>query len=306
MIVTHGGKWDADLVEDRLLDPPAAASPEEIVDRFPRKMAISFECRDGTVELAQSGNDVLRMPAPEHMSSPTSRDDISDNGAGGRQNQFEKSSKTLAQRVKARLGARDFAWLARQAGIPTSTLHSMLGGTMPRADNALRLARVLGCSVEWLVSGQDTVDAAPTPVADDSRDGMLDLAVFDIIDLAAQGQPRPVARYPVRRASLSEDARRCAGLWLCQMPSSLMMPLASAGDLLICTEPDAVLVDGRVYILVLDGRPMVRRVFLRSGGVALVPDGRIDQAIDVALDAAKEPSLRAIGRVVGVLAVRTP
>ena len=48
--------------------------------------------------------------------------------------------------------------VAEKAGITKRAIDSYVGsrGCMPAADVAVRLARVLGCSVEYLVTGRDT------------------------------------------------------------------------------------------------------------------------------------------------------
>ena len=48
--------------------------------------------------------------------------------------------------------------VASRAGITKRAIDSYVGarGCMPSADVAVRLARVLGCSVEYLVTGHDT------------------------------------------------------------------------------------------------------------------------------------------------------
>ena len=54
--------------------------------------------------------------------------------------------------------------VADKAGISKHTLDTYVGarGCMPAADVAVRLAKVLGVSVEWLITGED----ARTPTAD--------------------------------------------------------------------------------------------------------------------------------------------
>ena len=54
--------------------------------------------------------------------------------------------------------------VADKAGISKHTLDTYVGarGCMPAADVAVRLAKVLGVSVEWLITGEDV----RTPAAD--------------------------------------------------------------------------------------------------------------------------------------------
>lgn len=48
--------------------------------------------------------------------------------------------------------------VAKQAGITKHAMDTYVGsrGCMPAADIAVRLAKVLGVSVEWLITGEDT------------------------------------------------------------------------------------------------------------------------------------------------------
>lgn len=64
----------------------------------------------------------------------------------------EKLERLTDDRFKTRV--------ARKAGLTANALHAYLKRKqMPRADNALRLARALGVSVEWLID--DTQEWPP-------------------------------------------------------------------------------------------------------------------------------------------------
>lgn len=67
--------------------------------------------------------------------------------------------KTLADRVKQRLA--DLGLSAREVSKRTTGttefLRPVLNGAQPRADNLEKLARVLGVSVEWLLTGQGDI-----------------------------------------------------------------------------------------------------------------------------------------------------
>jgi transcriptional regulator with XRE-family HTH domain len=59
----------------------------------------------------------------------------------------EKLSRLTEQMNKSKVG--------RRAGLATSTIGSLLcTGSIPRADTALRIARVLRVSIEWLVDDE--------------------------------------------------------------------------------------------------------------------------------------------------------
>lgn len=65
-------------------------------------------------------------------------------------------------------GDRKRPWLAERAGVSLSTLNGWFkNDRIPRADEATRVARVLGRTVEYLVTGQEpTTKQMPPELAD--------------------------------------------------------------------------------------------------------------------------------------------
>src|SRR3546814_20423833 len=53
------------------------------------------------------------------------------------------------------------------------------------------------------------------------------------------------------------------------MPSDSMPDIAREGGMILCEDVDGELMDGRVYIFMLDWRPLVRRVAIRPEGIVL-------------------------------------
>jgi transcriptional regulator with XRE-family HTH domain len=52
-------------------------------------------------------------------------------------------------------------WVAKKAGVSFNTLHGWISkGVLPRADDAVRIARALNTSVEYLVTGGTEREAA--------------------------------------------------------------------------------------------------------------------------------------------------
>lgn len=100
---------------------------------------------------------------------PESHSEQSDNADSSEHLQEDLRVSGIASRIRDRLGGQAPAVFARENGIPSSTIDSVLRGTIPRADNALRIARALGCSVDWLLTGKNaglpsTADAARSEV----------------------------------------------------------------------------------------------------------------------------------------------
>lgn len=61
----------------------------------------------------------------------------------------------FAERLRIALSGRTVQWLADNAGISYSTVRKYLDGSSPTVDKAASLARALGCSLDWLATGQD-------------------------------------------------------------------------------------------------------------------------------------------------------
>lgn len=105
--------------------------------------------------------------------------------------QSESSNNGIIGRIRLMLGGREASPVARQAGIPASTMHSIMHGTIPRADNAVRLASALGCSVEWLITGEDPKpQGGPRPITVGERPRLVygdELSQPSDATIAAQG-----------------------------------------------------------------------------------------------------------------------
>ncbi|MFN3371029.1 MAG: helix-turn-helix transcriptional regulator [Sphingomonadaceae bacterium] len=65
-------------------------------------------------------------------------------------------------RILELLDGRPISWLAREADVKRSTLNAAISGTLPSVDKALRIARALGTTVEWLMTGEEAAaDCTP-------------------------------------------------------------------------------------------------------------------------------------------------
>ncbi len=176
---------------------------------------------------------------------------------------------------------------------------------MPKADTAVRLARALGSSVEWLVRGVEGGSVGTLSDASDSEWVMLprlDLNAFSLID----GRPDAVEEIPVRRDWLYRVARQSKDLWLAEMPGDAMPEIAAAGEFILCRDPQPPLADGRAYVWLANGRPIVRRVSLTPTGLILkAGDPNIDPLVIPADDIEDAlEGLTPIALVLGSIALR--
>lgn len=184
--------------------------------------------------------------------------------------------------------------VAKEIGVAKSVIGDWEKGSIPNAERFFRLADVLAVDPRWLVDG--TVPAAST--FDD--DGWVKLPRFDLIDFI-DGHPVPIEEVPIRREWLLTSVRTIAGLWLAEMPSDAMPDTAREGETIICRAPEQLLQDGKVYVLVLDGRLIVRRVQVRPEGLVLkAGDASIDPIV---VHPDRVEQLTPVGRVLGKISV---
>ncbi|MBF0178099.1 MAG: helix-turn-helix domain-containing protein [Magnetococcales bacterium] len=74
---------------------------------------------------------------------------------------------------------------ARRCATPTSSVKSWLLGTMPKIDNAAKIAKMCGVSLEWLATGEGPKrrgDAAPEKPAKGSIPGYPDVGAMDVLE----------------------------------------------------------------------------------------------------------------------------
>jgi phage repressor protein C with HTH and peptisase S24 domain len=84
----------------------------------------------------------------------------------------------IGERIEAEMKRREWSEgeLARRAGIPQPTVHRIIKGESksPRQENIQAIAKVFGCSIEWLWTGAGKaplgqIEAAPASAADKVR-----------------------------------------------------------------------------------------------------------------------------------------
>lgn len=177
------------------------------------------------------------------------------------------------------------------------TLDGYLRGAMPSGDRLFALADVLKVNPRWLVTGAGPMDEA-VPEADPD---IVTLPRFDIFAFDEHGKPEPSSYVTMRMDWLLRSARTVAGLWIADMPSDSLPEVAKEGDGLICQDVDQ-LVDGRTYIFLLDGRPIVRKLQIRPEGLVLKAGGGSDPII---ISGERTEHLIPIGRVVAAIALNT-
>lgn len=190
-----------------------------------------------------------------------------------RTGKIDDGASAFAERLQVALKGRVLARIADQVGIAPSTIQRYLGGSIPAADTAFKLARVLDVRVEWLIAGEGPINYPAEAAGDDAE---VALPRFDVFSFGEYGKGPAVETVRVPAAWLMAVTKTTAGLWLTEMPSGALPEVAREGETIICRDPETPLQDRRVYIFLLDGRPIVRRVAFQPNAVVLRGEDEAD------------------------------
>ena len=170
--------------------------------------------------------------------------------------------------------------LGRECDLSKSTISQYRSGKYEaKYDRIVKMARVLGCSPEWL-SGQDV---PMTPVVSDSTMGTVPV-------LAMSGL-NPEALFASENICGQEPAEElyCDGHhFVLIAEDDSMDPLILCGDKVLCVRQDT-LADGQTGILILpDGSVLIRRIASEEGERVMeranryYPPRHIDDSIRIA------------------------
>lgn len=187
--------------------------------------------------------------------------------------------------------------LADASGISRQLVSEYLSGKkIAGADNLFSLADCLGVQARWLLRGDGDRERALRPEQVDHL-----IPRFDLFRFSEHGKPEPSEMISIPDAIL-QALRVRSGLWLAEMPSSAMPSLAHEGELLVCRDPEETLQDRRIYIFLINGRPIVRRVFVRHEGLQLRSENDAD---DILITPHDLEMLTPIARVVSAISVHS-
>lgn len=198
-----------------------------------------------------------------------------------------------------RLDGKPQSWLAREAGLDTSTLSDILSKAMPKADSAMRIAAALGTTVEWLLTGET---ARKARLFDANDHSWIMVPRYDPRLFDESGKGEPIETYPIMLDWLNRHARSSKDLWVTEMPAHhLQGNVPEEGDTIICR--DVTLREGLgTFLYLFDGAPIVRRFVL--------PDPpRYDPAVgearptswDLGAPENDPPGMRVVARILGAL-----
>lgn len=171
---------------------------------------------------------------------------------------MEDAEDARGKRLKAALGERSNAWLAKQVGVVASTVHGYAHGKIPPADVALRICDVLGIDLRWYVEGK----GAAALVGDD-------IVAVPMLDRMGEVQEHPVGYSARLIESLRADPLSVRCMLATGEAMKPTIPEHSEILFLLGAEP----VDGSAHVIRIRDRLAVRRiVFGASGSLEVVCD----------------------------------
>ncbi|MDC7787325.1 helix-turn-helix transcriptional regulator [Rhodoplanes sp. TEM] len=186
---------------------------------------------------------------------------------------------------------------ARRAGISQSGLNKILGGGDPSLATIIALAKAGRVSLEWLVAGvnklQDTdiIEDFSFVRRYDVRASAGPGALVPLDDL--DGTSRFVAFRTEWLRRIGLNARQAEVLIAV---GDSMEPTIRDGDLLLIDRGIDSVVDNGIYVLVLGGMVLVKRIQTRRDGSAVLKSDN-QHYDDEVIPAAELPELRVEGRV---------
>lgn len=249
------------------------------------------------------------------MSRPPYRSSLADN-EGLALRQAALAELSLGQRIKEKLGDRDFAWLSRETGISTSALSDVnTKGKIPRADNAFKIAQALGVDVEWLLTGhassrahlQSDIRRAMRQSAETDNHAaaveLLDLVSVQEIDLAyglggqfSDGPVEVQTHHFPRDWVQSITSAPASMLTIARGRGDSMQPTIQDGDMVIIDRSQRTIREqDAMWALTIGDFAMIKRVRSRGERIQILSDNTL-----VPMDEAHHEEINVVGRVIFV------
>jgi transcriptional regulator with XRE-family HTH domain len=182
----------------------------------------------------------------------------------------------FGERIRAAMARKSLtnSDVARVSGISRQLVSEYAGGQkVAGADNLFSIADALEVYPRWLIRGEG--EMAPSPQPQEAAD-LVALPRFNVHTFGEYGKGQPVETVRVPAAWLAASVKSSTGLWLTEMPSDALPDVAREGETIICRDPETPLQDRRVYIFLLDGRPIVRRISFQPHAIILRAEDEAD------------------------------
>lgn len=173
------------------------------------------------------------------MNSPKIRSEFSVNtGSRGRQAASPENSAAGARILEA-LGENSRGWLARETGLPDSTIGDAIKRGPARTEVAAKIASALRVSLDWLVTGAGSTGATDRGhLADASSTDWVSVPSFYLLHLHDGHKGEPIASIPVRKDWLNAALGTANSLWIASMPCDYPPSGLVEGDKVFCRDVD--------------------------------------------------------------------
>lgn len=199
---------------------------------------------------------------------------------------------------------REISWLTQQTGLADSTIRDAIKRGPSRADVAVKIGKALGVDLEWMLTG-DTASRGTLRAKVTETSDWVDLPRHALSAFQGVTKPEVSGVLPVPKAWLDGTLRMSVGLWATEMPNDALPEVARGGDTIICRDPgidSPEPADQAVYIFLIDGNPVVRRVSVEPGRIMLGTSDRFSAPL--AVDPAEIGGrIALLGRVVGAMSL---
>ncbi|PAL20186.1 hypothetical protein CD928_17405 [Sphingopyxis sp. GW247-27LB] len=190
------------------------------------------------------------------------------------------------------MAERDFGWLAAQTGIPASTLSDYVQRGISRADNAVKIARALETTVEFLIDGR--ISASKPSLIDANEADWVDVPEYSTYEIDELGKLDPITTTRMRKDWLYSSLGDTTGIWMARSPTRNDALGIDTGAMLFCKDyrPGERMIHGAYYLFRVNGGVIMARFSLRETG-----DG---EEVVTARDLGQEEDQHiAVARVIG-------
>lgn len=187
---------------------------------------------------------------------------MSDNRSSGAA-QADKSENSVGSRILAQLKRleRDRNWLAAQTGIAPQTISDYVNGGIKNADKAVQIARALGVSVDWLLTGAPD---ASTELSDRPEPSVVQVPVYDVPVAAGGGRlvdrfGEPYMWWPLSREWAQANRLPLNSVAMFVVSGASQEPELSDNDLIAVDLSDTKIREG-LYVVRLDDLFVVKHI----------------------------------------------
>lgn len=182
-----------------------------------------------------------------------------------RRRQPVQSENSVGKRVITLMGDRDFGWLSGQTGIPASTLSDYVQRGISRADNAVKIARALETTVEFLIDG---IEGASTRrhLVDVNDAEWVDVPEYSVFEIDELGKIAPIVTSKMRKDWLYSSLGEASGLWVAAAPGRYEALGIEPLTMLFCKDhrPGEYMIHGVRYLFRVNGGVIIARFAQRE------------------------------------------